>query len=194
MRDFIVRKAFHNSILRTEHLDSNTFVVDELGLKNGQVRADIAVLNGKLVGYEIKTERDNLNRLAPQVQAYSAIFDKAYIVAGEKHLQKVMEKIPEWWGIYAIVAEDEGVCSFRMVRNAAINTGRDAYSIAQLLWKDEVINLLEQHFECKLKKNLTKQLLYDTLIEQCDIETLAKLTLQILKHRQGWRINPQPLL
>jgi hypothetical protein len=99
MRDHIVRAAFHETVLQTAHLDQNTFVVDELGLKNGVIRADIAVLNGKLVGYEINTDKDNLNRLGPQINAYSEVFDQAYIISGKKHLSKVLDQVPCFDGI-----------------------------------------------------------------------------------------------
>ena len=46
MTDKIVRNAFHKSVLQEAHYCSDTLVVDELGLNNGAVRADIAVLYG----------------------------------------------------------------------------------------------------------------------------------------------------
>ncbi len=63
MRDAQVRQAFHRSVLRAANECNDTVVIDELGLKNGIVRADIVVLNGKMIGYEIKTDRDTLKRL-----------------------------------------------------------------------------------------------------------------------------------
>jgi|SRR6185437_2453422 len=194
MRDHIVRAAFHETVLQTAHLDQNTFVVDELGLKSGVVRADIAVLNGKLVGYEIKTDNDNLNRLNSQINAYSEVFDQAYIISGKKHLDKVLDQVPAWWGVYAIERSEEEICTFTCLRPAILNEQRSAYSIAQLLWKTEVAEVLESHFNCVLKQSWTKHKLYEILIDKLDIYSLGQLTLRILKNRQGWRTNLTPLL
>src|SRR5688572_24501992 len=102
MNEFQVRSAFHSSILQEANVCSDTIVLNELGLKNGEVRADIAVLNGKMIGYEIKTEKDNLLRLDSQAKIYSQIFDQAYIVVAEKHYSKAQTMLPHWWGIYLI--------------------------------------------------------------------------------------------
>lgn len=194
MRDHIVRAAFHRTVLKTAHLDHNTFVVDELGLKNGAVRADIAVLNGKLVGYEIKTDKDNLNRLPSQVNAYSEIFDLAYVITGRKHLNKVLEHLPEWWGVYTIELDETETFGFTCLRPAEINNSRNAYSIAQLLWKAEVAELLESRFNCVVRQSWAKTKLYDLLVAQCDLYTLGQIAITILKNRQGWRTSQQSLL
>jgi hypothetical protein len=55
MNDPLIRKAFHCSFLQKEHAAPTTLVVDELGLEHGKCRADIAVINGHLIGYEIKS-------------------------------------------------------------------------------------------------------------------------------------------
>jgi len=186
MRDYIVRAAFHQKILQKAHNESNTFVVDELGLKNGEIRADIAVLNGKFVGYEIKTDKDNLKRLPSQVEAYSEIFDQAYVITGKKHFDKVIKCLPEWWGIYIIEPGEED-CSFSCFRPAEYNMFRNRRSIVQLLWKDEARELLETQFNLKVKQSWARTKLYDILAVTCDIQILADAVLKILKNRQDWR-------
>ncbi|TRW25960.1 sce7726 family protein [Flavobacterium zepuense] len=193
MTDPIIRTAFHKDILKSAHQDVDTIVVDELGLKNGQVRADIAVLNGKLVGYEIKGERDSLVRLLPQVDAYSEVFEKAYIITAEKHLDKVMKYIPEWWGIYVIKLNSDNKILFQYERKAMLNESRDVYRIAQLLWKSEAAEILSHHFGYKIKSVYTRQQLYSLLAEACNPNLMSELVLKYLKNREGWRIG-QPQL
>ena len=48
MNDEQIRLQFHLKRLRRQHEDSEMVVVDELGLKHGRCRADIAVINGHL--------------------------------------------------------------------------------------------------------------------------------------------------
>ena len=64
-------RAVPRSSLFFKHLDeADTVVIEELGLCRGQVRVDVAVVNGLLHGYEIKSDRDSLRRLGVQVEVY----------------------------------------------------------------------------------------------------------------------------
>src|SRR5687767_9037317 len=90
MSDKLVRIAFHQSVLKSFHLSTDSLVIDELGLKNGELRADIAVLKKNMIGYEIKTDKDNLMRLLSQMVGYNEVFDKVYIITGSKHFTKVV--------------------------------------------------------------------------------------------------------
>lgn len=189
MRDQVVRAAFHKSVLKSAHEDPASFVVDELGLKNGEVRADIAVINGKMVGYEIKTDKDTLLRLSPQILAYNEVFDKAYIISGEKHLDKVRSLVPEWWGIYIIKPTGPDKCKFVCIRRGKLNRNKDAFGITQLLWKEEVKEIVESITNNYVKTRLTKYDLYDILVSNLDTNKITQLASKYLKKRVGWRIN-----
>ncbi|WGQ09933.1 sce7726 family protein [Pedobacter gandavensis] len=194
MRDQHIRAAFHRTILAGAHKDTSTQVIDELGLKNGEIRADIAVINGKIFGYEIKTDKDNLLRLSSQVSAYSDVFHQAYVITGEKHLQKVLDKLPEWWGVYGINISEENVISFNLVRPGQKNVHQNPFTLAQLLWKEEVIKLLQKQYNCVAKISYTKQKLYEILVKQCNVDELSENVLSIIKKREGWRTSPSQLL
>src|SRR5438093_602201 len=99
MNDALIRERFHKQRLWRFHASPNTLVVDELGLKHGKCRADIAVINGHLAGYEIKSDEDSLDRLEEQVEVYSAVFDRATVVVGTKHVGSIRSVVPRWWGI-----------------------------------------------------------------------------------------------
>ncbi len=193
MNDRIVRQAFHSSILKSSHISEDTFVVDELGLKNGESRADIAVLNGKMIGYEIKTEKDNLNRLANQITSYNGVFDKIYLITDKKHLDKATDLIPSWWGIFLIEKQDvTNEITFKSLRSAKINKHKKTFDIAQLLWKQEACDLVNS-LNVKVKKNLTKCDLYDLLTANYTPSHLGKIVLNCLKTREHWRINQKVL-
>ncbi|MDA8118743.1 MAG: sce7726 family protein, partial [Gammaproteobacteria bacterium] len=74
----------------------DTVVLDELGICRGEVRVDVAVVNGEIHGYEIKSDRDSLRRLASQVELYSKVLDQATLVAGERHFDAAAALLPEW--------------------------------------------------------------------------------------------------
>jgi hypothetical protein len=84
MRDRDVRKALHHTVLKEHHGDTNTLVLDELGLRHGAVRVDVAVVNGHLHGFEIKGDSGTLDRLPSQVAINNAVLDRAMLVVGER--------------------------------------------------------------------------------------------------------------
>ena len=99
MNDIEIRHYFHKKKLRKHHAAKNTLVVDELGLKHGKCRADIAVINGHLDGFEIKSDRDTLSRLSDQISVYNLVFDHATLIVGPRHIEEAKTQVPEWWGV-----------------------------------------------------------------------------------------------
>lgn len=194
MRDSLVRKSFHKSILKSAHVDVDTIVIDELGLRNGLVRADIAVLNGKMIGYEIKTDNDNLSRLEHQIKAYNEVFDRVYIITGSRHFEQIIKRVPDWWGIYLIQSLTEEEYKFKLLRKPKVNRQKSSIGIAHLLWKDELIEVLSSTFCYYPKTSTTKQELYRVLQEFCSANKLTKIALKHLKCREGWRIDRKVLL
>lgn len=121
-------------------IDLETVVLDELGLCQGNVRIDVAAVNGELVGFEIKSPADSLARWPKQCRYYSKVVDRAWLVASEKALQKA--EAPGWWGLIRIVQTKEQL-GLRVIRPALPNPKPHAYSIARLLWRDEAIAALD---------------------------------------------------
>jgi hypothetical protein len=187
MRDKIVRQAFHNTVLKSDHSDLQTIVIDELGLRNGEVRADIAVVNGKLIGYEIKTEKDTLSRLPTQIQAYSEVFEKAFIILSDNHLKNAITMIPNWWGVYRIKRKPDGSFIFPCIRNARINKNQNTFTLVQLLWKPEALKLINSIFAASFKSNLNKQVIYELLSQKFSKKKMSKVVIQYLKQRDNWR-------
>src|SRR5579859_7106317 len=100
MRDIDIRQTLMNEMCRLHQGDSETLIVEELGLCQGMARVDVAVVNGSLHGYEIKSERDTLFRLPGQRDVYNRALDFVTIIAASAHVEKIHEMIPRWWGIW----------------------------------------------------------------------------------------------
>src|SRR5258705_11381859 len=109
MRDQDIRSALHFDILKLPCHDEETLVIDELGLCEGDARIDIAVVNGTLSGYEIKSSADTLQRLPHQVAVYGRLFDQVTLVSSESHIEKAQGMIPPWWGIIAVLEIDRNI-------------------------------------------------------------------------------------
>ena len=142
MREFDVRTALHETELASHRTEVDTLIIDELGLGHGRVLVDIAVINGFIHGYEIKSERDSLERLPKQVSAYSSTLDLATLVVCQNHLERAMILLPPWWGIKIVSLDDAGRVSFADKRPAVLNRHIDAFALACLLWRDEALRLL----------------------------------------------------
>ncbi len=127
--------------LANTHSGDDTIVLDELGLCQGDVRIDVASVNGELAGYEIKSPADTLARWPKQCRIYSKVVDRAWLVATEKALEAA--QAPGWWGVIRIVQTPHQL-GLRVIRPAQPNPRPHAYSIARLLWRDEAIQALDE--------------------------------------------------
>src|SRR4051812_32014446 len=66
--DSEIRAALHRKALRAFHHCNDTLVIDELGIAHAKARIDVAVINGCLHGFEIKSAADTLTRLPRQLE------------------------------------------------------------------------------------------------------------------------------
>ena len=192
MNDVDIRQNFHKKILRRQHAQKDTLVIDELGLNHGKCRADIAVINGHLAAYEIKSNNDSLRRLEEQVKSYNAVFDRISIVVGDRYINSIQNYIPEWWGVIVSLRGPKGAVNFDIIREARTNKNIDPISIAQLLWRNEAEEILQQK---KLSPRILRQpraILYEYLVNTLNICELRRLVREYFKKRKNWRCPQSP--
>jgi hypothetical protein len=89
MQDSDIRKLLHTYLKRENKKYKDTIIVDEFDLCSGLSRIDIAVVNGVIHGYEIKSEEDTLNRLPNQIIYYNKSLEKISIATNKSHLEKI---------------------------------------------------------------------------------------------------------
>lgn len=191
MNDAQIRESFHRKRLRRHHADPDTLVLDELGLRHGKCRADIAIINGHLIGYEIKSDEDSLSRLDDQIQAYSDVFDRASAVVGTRHARAVRSLVPDWWGIIVSHRGSRGAISFETARAPRVNRGVDLFAVAQLLWKEEAANILTELGVPQRALRQRRAVLYQLLVELLSPTELRYRVRECLKNRKNWRC-PRP--
>lgn len=194
MNDVEIRHSFHRKRLRRYHAHGKTLVINELGLDHGRCRADIAVINGCLIGYEIKSDRDSLNRLAEQVQSYNAVFNKVFMIAGERHIDAVQEYIPPHWGLILSTQGPRGAIHFETLRTATWNGDVDPRVLAKLLWRDEVVAILRGKGLSHRVLRQPRATLYTYLIESLGMRELQRVVRECLRTRRNWRYPEQPSL
>ena len=187
-----IRKAIHSKLLRHCHRSRNTRVIDELGLHHGKARIDIAVINGNLCGIEIKSAQDDLSRLPSQIDVYILIFNKITLVLAEKFLDDAKKMVPPWWGLVTVTEGPRGGINLNKIRVEQPNKNIKMDSLARLLWRDEVISLLESNGITSPYLREPRSVLYNMLIETINYKSLHKTVCTTLKHRENWR-NHLPL-
>ena len=187
MNDPEIRKSFHRKRLNWHHAQQNTLVIDELGLNHGRCRADIAVINGHFVGYEIKGNNDSLRRLEEQVKSYTAVFDRISVVVGVRHINAIEKHVPYWWGVIVSLRGPRGAVNFDTVREPQLNRNVDPISLARLLWRNEAEEILRQKGLSSRVLRQPRAILYEYLVEMLNTRELQTLVRTYFKKRKNWR-------
>lgn len=188
--DADIRAALHAKRLRRAKSHPDTLVIDELGLAHARSRIDVAVINGCIHGYEIKSAKDNLDRLATQIDIYRQTLQKLSLVAAPKHVASIMSHAPEWCGVIVAEQGPRGGISFHALRNAIANPEIDPVMMAHLLWRDEVIELLGQAGYAPKDLRRPRRQLYEMLCEAMSLRDITASIRTFMAQRQAWRDRP----
>ncbi len=163
-------------------------IIPELGVRHGSARIDIAVVNGVMHGYEIKSDRDTLSRLPEQVEQYSAVFDQVTLVVGKRHLFDAINLVRDWWGITLVKVDENGEVFFQSIREPQENPTQVKESIARLLWREEALQILETEKCAAGFRSKPRERIYQHLAEVLDMDSLkAHVRKTLLISREGWR-------
>jgi hypothetical protein len=192
MRDRDVRLVLHRKLDAEHQGDADTRILHELGLRHGTRRVDIAVLNGSLHGYEIKSDSDTLDRLPGQVEAYAAVLDYATLVVGERLAGHARKKLPKWWGVEVASIDATGEVSLQPHRPARFNPKINPIALAELLWRSEAIELLAGHGVSSKILRMPRAVLYRELALNLCLDELREAVQSRLKMRTAWRDQTRP--
>lgn len=96
-----VREILISRLSSTSEYVGATFIF-EMFLDNFSRRADLIVVGDKLSVFEIKSDRDTLDRLEGQVNSYVRFFEQVTIVCAKKHLSGVLNVVPETVSIWSV--------------------------------------------------------------------------------------------
>ncbi|AKF46323.1 sce7726 family protein [Pseudomonas fragariae (ex Marin et al. 2024)] len=122
---------------------NDAVIINEMVVANWSRRADIAVANGRLYGFEIKSHFDTLKRLPGQVESFQAHFDKVVVVAATKFIASIQRDYPSEIGILEVY-EVSGRAKIRQVRPGRICEVKDVSKLTSLITKSELEKFLKQ--------------------------------------------------
>lgn len=178
--EYFYKNTIFNQLLLQKHDLYNTAALTELPIEGS--KADLIMINGRGVVYEIKTDLDNLLRLESQIQDYYKVFSYVYVVAGKKQLPHVKEFLKnQKVGIYELLESGRLICRKKAMCN---RNDLSCSAMFQVLRKPEFESILLKHFH-KLPEVNSFQYYRESLkwLEKINIITLQKDVMECLKAR-----------
>ncbi|MCY9288600.1 sce7726 family protein [Bacillus haynesii] len=188
LRDSDIREVLLTHLLNKFSDDENIKIINELGVLHGQSRVDIAVINGMLHGFEIKSESDTLLRLPSQIEDYNKVFDRMTIVVQRNHLHAVRKIVPKWWGIL-LVTRNKDQINLREVRKGRCNLNVDPFSLTHLLWRNEALDILKERGLQKGYLSKPRAELYEKICNSFTLEEIKVIVNEQLRNRENWRVD-----
>lgn len=116
--EYIFRSAITKNILLGKHSLKTASMLTEF--RAGLCKADIVILNGTSTVYEIKSDRDSLNRLSNQISNYQKVFAKVYVIAGQSHVNEVTRNTSSEVGVMELLSRNR----IRTIRKAIDRSDR----------------------------------------------------------------------
>lgn len=167
----------------------NALVIEELGLRHGRARVDVAIVNGFLEGFEIKSRKDTLRRLPRQISIYETVLDRVTLVCDETHVHEALDLIPTCWGVVSGHVGENSELSLEDIREPTPNSQVEALAVAKLLWREEALSELERLGKDDGVRSAPRRRLYRRLVEVLDIEALKERVRLRLRSRTDWRVD-----
>ena len=170
-------------------LSDSHFFINELGFYNkvedstveAAYRADLVLASDKLVGFEIKSEKDTLKRWEAQKQAYTNVFNEVWLCCHHKHSSKAIANTPDHIGL--LVVDDAN--NIELVRKAVIGHGlNNTYDLSSMLWREELDELGALH-GIKWKSRTNKKEVREILAVELTLDTVMDFVIHKLNIRKN---------
>lgn len=184
IRDSLTSWETHNRLL-----SDTDFFINELGFYNKipdetmdiAYRADLVLASDKLIGFEIKSEKDTLKRWESQKLAYTNVFDEVWLCTHSKHLKKAMATTPDHIGV--LVVDDCN--SLELVRKAVVGHGlNNTYDLSSMLWREELNELAQLH-NIKWKSRTNKKQVREILAAELTLNIVMDFLIEKLSIRKN---------
>ncbi len=181
LTEFAIRSALLARL--RAHAPKTDLLIEELGIEHGAARVDVAVASDRLLGYEIKSDFDTLDRLAQQMHTYHRVFDALTIVTTASFLDQVKALLPKWWGIMLAEPGNGSIVRLTEHRPASSHQRQDALSIAALLWRDEAYAFALEQLGAVIKSRATRAELYELIAAEIPLPRIRDRVLATLRTR-----------
>jgi hypothetical protein len=179
-----IRTALVRRLVSTNEHEPDTLILEEFGVFRGAARLDVAVLNGRLHGFEIKSDFDTLRRLPRQMTRFAGVCEQLTLVTGPERYDAVLATVPSWCGLLVAVRRSFGI-DF-LVDRPAVTRSADPSATVKLLWNREAESLLAKYgYAGRRPRNRTD--LCAAVLSVAPQQILRTDVLRILRQRASWR-------
>jgi len=101
--EYVYKNAIVNKILLGKYSLNTSSILTEFRI--GERKADVVILNGTSIAYEIKTEYDSLDRLQDQLSAYVRAFDRINVITSNSQLSSLENILPDEIGLLELTSD-----------------------------------------------------------------------------------------
>lgn len=148
----------------------------------GGSRADvIGVIDGNLLGFEIKSDSDSYTRLKTQTRDYDKFCDINFLVIGKSHEKNADKYIPPYWGIICISKEKEEIKT-EMLQIPGKNPKVSIKKQIEFLWRPELCQIQKWN-QLPEYKQKSKQFVQEKILEKVPEEVLKRQMTDLLFER-----------
>lgn len=152
-------------------------------------RADLCVMpnEGHSIGYEIKTEKDSLSRLAHQVRMYDHCFAERALATTPRHLAEARQLLPEAWGLIVL-----DPVSHEVIERQRLPQLQEQDLAGRLILETlrvEELNGLLHHLGVTRTHTMNNDQRRALLNTHYDVATLRELALRTLATRENARVT-----
>lgn len=141
-------------------------LVCEFEYMQGKRKADLVALSGgNLIAFEVKSERDTLQRLEGQLKGYLDSFEQVYVVTSKAHLQEIKRIADRRVGL---IVEADG--DIFLHRKAPIRKRLNPRAVVSILTKTALSRFVG------IKPNLTADYTYGEMVDIA-IKTFTQKTI-----------------
>lgn len=184
LRDSELRMPLHKWLEKKFLAHEDTEILHELRMPRPSGRVDIAVINGRLSGFEIKSDFDSLSRLPRQVRAFSAVFDEMCVVTTSRHSADARKIIPSWWRL-TVHAKKNGKPHFRTVQKGSTNPNVQTDALLHMLTRYELSSAIQnQQLDLQIR-SLRRSQIIENLMDQLEPSNIRFEVRRLLKLRAG---------
>jgi hypothetical protein len=175
LKESVIKAALIDRLVEKGMLE-NAVLINEMVVANWSRRVDLAVANGNLHAYEIKSDVDTLKRLDGQLEAYLARFDKTTVVCAQRFTADVLKRTPTFVEVLEVNAAS-GRVNFRVARRGAMHPIRDKSILIAFLLKSEIATLVNNQTQSCSRREL------EVSAMEISVVALRKYVLDCLKRR-----------
>jgi hypothetical protein len=178
MSEKLTEAAIRNALLCSLRNASESVILEEVKIEGGAARIDVVSFGDEIVGYEIKSDFDNFDRMPNQIHAYNRVFPKINLVCGQRHLDYALAVLPSWWGIIQLAVVD-GQPQLQQVREAKSHDRQDPYSVASLLSKRDAVELLSA-YRCSVRPRSNLRAIWEAMAKSVPLRKIEDAIVQKL--------------